>query len=98
MTPLREKFNQGHYALFKFYVECRNLKYLTSLITVPMLPAEPPNFLSGAPKDNKSAPKSPEPPKEVPAIDWDTEEEQVNSHDFYYYFFSFFFFLIRNTN
>ena len=29
----------------KFYYECSNLRYLTSLITVPKLPQEPPNLL-----------------------------------------------------
>lgn len=35
-----------HYRLLKFYYECSNLRYLTSLITVPKLPQEPPNLLS----------------------------------------------------
>lgn len=31
----------------KFYYECSNLRYLTSLITVPKLPQEPPSLLAG---------------------------------------------------
>ncbi|KAJ3079750.1 sla2 Src-like adaptor 2 [Quaeritorhiza haematococci] len=49
LAPLREKFNAGHYAMFKFYYECSNLKYLTSLITVPRLSQDPPNFLANGP-------------------------------------------------
>ncbi|KAG5456678.1 MAG: ANTH domain-containing protein [Olpidium bornovanus] len=37
LQPLRHRFNLQHYALRKFYYECSNLKYLTSLITVPTL-------------------------------------------------------------
>ncbi|CAJ0754592.1 10204_t:CDS:2, partial [Entrophospora sp. SA101] len=37
LTPLRTRYNAQHYALLKFYYECSNLKYLTSLISVPKL-------------------------------------------------------------
>ncbi|KNC96299.1 uncharacterized protein SPPG_08451 [Spizellomyces punctatus DAOM BR117] len=49
LAPLREKFNAGHYALFRFYYECSTLKYLTSLITVPRLSQDPPDFLAQGP-------------------------------------------------
>ncbi|KAJ3008497.1 sla2 Src-like adaptor 2 [Thoreauomyces humboldtii] len=49
LAPLREKFNAGHYALFRFYHECSTLKYLISLITVPRLPQDPPDFLARPP-------------------------------------------------
>lgn len=49
LGPLREKFNRGHYALLNFYYECSNLQYLTSLITVPKLKQDPPNFLGNGP-------------------------------------------------
>jgi hypothetical protein len=38
LTPLRTRYNAQHYGLIKFYYECSNLKYLTSLINVPKLP------------------------------------------------------------
>ncbi|KAJ3054666.1 sla2 Src-like adaptor 2 [Rhizophlyctis rosea] len=49
LAPLREKFKAGHYALFKFYAECFTLKYLTSLITIPRLSPDPPDFLEKGP-------------------------------------------------
>ncbi|KAI9011326.1 ANTH domain-containing protein [Gaertneriomyces semiglobifer] len=49
LAPLRDKFKAGHYALLQFYYECSTLKYLTSLITVPKLPQDPPDFLAQGP-------------------------------------------------
>ncbi|KAL8953979.1 MAG: hypothetical protein Q9222_000189 [Ikaeria aurantiellina] len=46
LSPLRGRYDTQHYRLLKFYYECSNLRYLTSLITVPKLPQEPPNLLS----------------------------------------------------
>lgn len=46
MGPLRDQFNQSHYALLQFYSECSAINYLTSLVTVPVLSREPPNFLA----------------------------------------------------
>lgn len=46
IEPLRKRYDTQHYRLVKFYYECSNLRYLTSLITVPKLPQEPPNLLS----------------------------------------------------
>lgn len=37
LEPLRQRFSSQHYGLRKFYYECSNLKYLTSLINVPKL-------------------------------------------------------------
>ncbi|KAJ2637440.1 sla2 Src-like adaptor 2, partial [Coemansia sp. RSA 1286] len=45
LEPLRVRYNGMHYALRKFYAECSNLRYLTSLITVPRLGPHPPNLL-----------------------------------------------------
>jgi hypothetical protein len=36
------RFNQQHRLLVNFYYECSNLRYLTSLISVPRLPQVPP--------------------------------------------------------
>ncbi|KIY69152.1 cytoskeleton assembly control protein [Cylindrobasidium torrendii FP15055 ss-10] len=58
LEPLKERFQQQHYNLRKFYYECSNLKYLTGLINVPKLGAEPPNLL-----DSGDAPDLPARPK-----------------------------------
>jgi hypothetical protein len=51
LGPLRESFSSHHYRLARFYEECMNIRYLTSLIQVPKLSTEPPNFMaSGPPK------------------------------------------------
>ncbi|KAJ2758946.1 sla2 Src-like adaptor 2, partial [Coemansia nantahalensis] len=44
LEPLRKRYNAQHYMLRKFYHECANLRYLTSLISVPRLPANPVNL------------------------------------------------------
>jgi huntingtin-interacting protein 1-related protein len=46
LAPLRQRYDMQHYRLVKFYYECSQLRYLTSLITVPRLPSEPPNLLA----------------------------------------------------
>jgi flagellar biosynthesis GTPase FlhF len=46
LGPLREAFNRGHYSLRKFYEDCSNLKFLTTLVSVPKLCQDAPNFLS----------------------------------------------------
>ncbi|RMZ78530.1 hypothetical protein DV737_g3841, partial [Chaetothyriales sp. CBS 132003] len=46
LEPLRTRYEGQHYRLVKFYYECSNLRYLTSLITVPKLPQEPPGLLA----------------------------------------------------
>lgn len=60
MEPLRSRYDAQHYRLLKFYYECSNLRYLTSLITIPKLPQDPPNLLS----EDESAPKLPQRPKQ----------------------------------
>ncbi|KAK3216951.1 hypothetical protein GRF29_1g1474301 [Pseudopithomyces chartarum] len=59
LSPLRGRYDAQHYRLVKFYYECSNLRYLTSLITVPKLPQDPPNLLS----DDEQAPALPARPK-----------------------------------
>eukprot|EP00158_Paraphelidium_tribonemae_P007637 Partr_v1_DN28308_c0_g1_i5_m78542 putative Huntingtin interacting protein 1 len=44
LEPLRDRYVEQYRMLRQFYFECSNLRYLTSLITVPSLPATPPNF------------------------------------------------------
>nr|AVP71788.1 cytoskeleton assembly control protein SLA2 [Juglanconis juglandina] len=60
LEPLRSRYDAQHYRLVKFYYECSNLRYLTSLITIPKLPQEPPNLLS----EDESTPKLPARPKQ----------------------------------
>ncbi|KAF8470120.1 ANTH domain-containing protein [Kalaharituber pfeilii] len=79
LEPLRTTYNAQHYRLVKFYYECSTLRYLTSLITVPKLPQDPPNLMSeeeqppALPKrpSNEPTPKppspTPTPPVSVPA-------------------------------
>ncbi|KAI0393368.1 ANTH domain-containing protein [Xylariaceae sp. FL0594] len=57
---LRERYNAQHYRLVKFYYECSNLRYLTSLITIPKLPQDPPNLLG----EDEDAPALPARPKQ----------------------------------
>ncbi|KAI8591827.1 ANTH domain-containing protein [Geranomyces variabilis] len=75
LGPLREKFNAGHYALFRFYHECSTLKYLTSLITVPRLSQDPPNFLAQPPT---LPPRSQSPDKQSKQNEIDRFNEEQN--------------------
>ncbi len=59
LEPLRGRYDTQHYRLLKFYYECSNLRYLTSLIQVPKLPPEPPNLLS---EDDENRPALPQRP------------------------------------
>lgn len=81
LEPLRGRYDAQHYRLVRFYYECSNLRYLTSLITVPKLPRDPPNLL-GEDEDRPALPKRPTkevekqpspPPKPVAA-----EPEPIN--------------------
>jgi hypothetical protein len=38
LEPLRIRYEAQHHRLVKFYDECANLRYLTSLISIPKLP------------------------------------------------------------
>lgn len=61
LEPLRGRYNAQHHELRRFYFECASLKFLTSLINVPKLNAEPPSLLA-------PPPDVPElPPREAPA-------------------------------
>lgn len=60
LEPLRSRYDAQHYRLVQFYYECSNLRYLTSLITVPKLPQDPPNLLA----EDENAPKLPARPKQ----------------------------------
>lgn len=49
LAPLRLQFRKAHFCLAQFYEDCKALRYLTSLISIPNLSAEPPDFLSRGP-------------------------------------------------
>ncbi|CAG8576161.1 14349_t:CDS:10 [Acaulospora morrowiae] len=64
LTPLVVRFNGQHYALAQFYFDCSNLRYLTSLISVPKLPQDPPSLIDSAPSlPKRPQSKSPAPPE-----------------------------------
>ncbi|TKA64871.1 hypothetical protein B0A49_07591, partial [Cryomyces minteri] len=66
LAPLVARYDAQHYRLVKFYYECSNLRYLTSLITVPKLPQDPPN-LRGDDEDRPALPARPRKEVERPA-------------------------------
>ncbi|KAL3472667.1 ANTH domain-containing protein [Aspergillus californicus] len=81
LSPLHGRYDAQHYRLVRFYYECSNLRYLTSLITIPKLPQDPPNLLTED-EDRPALPKRPTkefevtpspPPKPVA-----TEPEPIN--------------------
>lgn len=86
LEPLRARYNSQHHNLRKFYFECSNLKYLTGLINVPKLGADPPNLLDNGqapelPKRPttaaKAAAKAPTPPPAAPSPDANMIREQA---------------------
>lgn len=75
LSPLRGRYDAQHYRLVRFYYECSNLRYLTSLITIPKLPQDPPNVLTedenapalpARPKNEVAKPKTPPPAQTDP--------------------------------
>ncbi|KAK4495454.1 hypothetical protein PRZ48_013785 [Zasmidium cellare] len=62
LSPLRGRYDAQHYRLVRFYYECSNLRYLTSLITIPKLPQDPPNVLV----EDENAPALPARPRNEP--------------------------------
>lgn len=74
LSPLRGRYDAQHYRLVKFYYECSNLRYLTSLITVPKLPQDPPNLLAEEDESRPALParpknEEPAPPPRAPSVD-----------------------------
>jgi len=71
----------------RFYYECSNLRYLTSLITVPKLPQDPPNLLSeeDAPPalPRRPANEMPPPPEPVPSPPAISQPEPEPISDFW---------------
>ncbi|KAK9478446.1 ANTH domain-containing protein [Lipomyces japonicus] len=62
LEPLRIRYEAQHHRLVKFYYECANLRYLTSLISVPKLPIDPPDLFKDDGDDDDSAPSLPRRP------------------------------------
>lgn len=81
LEPLRGRYDAQHYRLVRFYYECSNLRYLTSLITIPKLPQDPPSLL-GEDEERPALPRrpareveaQPSPPPKVTAA----EPEPIN--------------------
>ncbi|KAE9983684.1 hypothetical protein EG327_005407 [Venturia inaequalis] len=75
LQPLRGRYDMQHYRLVKFYYECSQLRYLTSLITVPKLPQDPPNLLSedeerpALPSRPRNEVEKPITPPRAPSVD-----------------------------
>ncbi|KAI7524822.1 SLA2 Src like adaptor 2, partial [Hortaea werneckii] len=70
-----------HYRLVRFYYECSNLRYLTSLITIPKLPQDPPNLIG----EDEAAPALPARPKnaeitkpKTPPVQQSADPEPIN--------------------
>lgn len=59
LEPLRGRYDSQHYRLVRFYYECSNLRYLTSLITVPKLPQDPPSLLAEEDDERPVLPRRP---------------------------------------
>ncbi|KAG0045330.1 sla2 Src-like adaptor 2 [Gryganskiella cystojenkinii] len=75
---LKQRYNSQHYALIKFYYECSNLKYLTSLISVPKLPQDPPNLqLSDSPPTTPARKVVKETPPATPEPDWAAQQREI---------------------
>lgn len=79
LEPLRGRYDAQHHRLVRFYYECSNLRYLTSLITIPKLPQEPPSLIGGdderpaLPRRPAKEVEQPSPPPKVAA-----EPEPIN--------------------
>ena len=87
LAPLRQRYNGQHYNLLKFYFECSNLKYLTSLIDVPKLPNDPPSLIEAS---TPKLPKRPSPaestppaqPSPEPVIDFWSEQQAKQQREY----------------
>nr|CAG8542966.1 6906_t:CDS:10 [Entrophospora candida] len=78
LTPLRTRYNAQHYALLKFYYECSNLKYLTSLISDPpsLIDGGAPSSLPKRVQSKSPAPSTTSEPETVAEILKENERQQ----------------------
>ncbi|KAK9448614.1 ANTH domain-containing protein [Limtongia smithiae] len=65
LEPLRIRYEAQHHRLVEFYYDCANLRYLTSLISIPKLPIDPPDLFKD---DDDSAPALPRRPANIEDI------------------------------
>ena len=81
LEHLRSRYNTQHYRLVHFYHECSSLRYLTSLITIPRLPQDPPNVMSED-EDKPALPARPRdasPPRQTtPSRNETVDPEPIN--------------------
>ncbi|KAJ2956499.1 hypothetical protein NQZ79_g7669 [Umbelopsis isabellina] len=87
LEPLKQRYNSQHYALLRFYYECSNLRYLTSLISVPKLPQDPPNLEeSDTPTQSKRTVQReatpPPAPSPEPVIDFWSESQAKQQKEY----------------
>ena len=69
INHLIEKFYSQYFNIRSFYDDCNNVSFVISLITVPVLPSEPPQFfITKVVKAPKKEKKKREPPKEEPSL------------------------------
>ncbi|KAL3233880.1 Protein SLA2 [Nakaseomyces bracarensis] len=67
LQPLIERYELQHARMFEFYADCSSIKLLTSLVTIPKLPATPPDVLASLDDDSKAQKKKPQPqPERIP--------------------------------
>ncbi|ORX52152.1 hypothetical protein BCR36DRAFT_403914 [Piromyces finnis] len=64
LKPLRDKFKELHYKLLKFYDNARSIPYLVSLVDVPQLQLDPPQFVEEQVK--AISPVTPKPAEVIP--------------------------------
>ncbi|KAJ9087468.1 sla2 Src-like adaptor 2 [Entomophthora muscae] len=70
LAPLREKYHTLHRSLRQFYYECSQIRYLTSLIAIPQLSADPPSLGAGDDSNRPMTPRfNPTPPPPAPIPD-----------------------------
>lgn len=44
LVPLQDRFKQQHAQLYDLYAECSRIRYLTTLVSIPKLPFDPPSL------------------------------------------------------
>ncbi|CCD25712.1 Sla2p NDAI_0F03940 [Naumovozyma dairenensis CBS 421] len=52
LKPLEERYALQHARMFEFYADCSSIKYLTTLVTIPKLPTNPPNLAASNDDEN----------------------------------------------
>jgi hypothetical protein len=83
LSELRTRYNSQHYALLRFYYECSNLRYLTSLISVPKLPQDPPSLIeSDAPSRAKKPTTPPPAASPEPVVDFWSENQAKQQREY----------------